>query len=290
MGNIAQQKATRGNTRNKSSNMNKTKIKGFLQKCSVAVVTGGSSGIGENFISTIQECNPDIQIFNLSRSKPSKNLAEKKLVHIPCDLTESDKIGTILPKLEEEIRKGSPSGGILLINNSGFGLYGPFHEHERERQLAMIDLNIRAMVDLTARLLPLIRTRGGGILNVASTASFQPCPRLGIYGATKAFVLSWSLALRDELKPEHIRVHVLCPGPTPTNFFKAAGFDQRPLGTGKGPSAKEVAEAGLDGLARRRALTVPGFNNKVLSAFSTYAPVTLRLKTRIAAAVLKKVR
>ena len=118
-------------------------------------------------------------------------------------------------------------GAIILINNSGFGDYGPMDLLDRDKQLNMMDLNMRAPVDLTLRLLPQLKERGGAVVNIASTAAFQPTPFMATYGSTKAFVLHWTLALTEDLKRTGVRVLAVCPGPTRSNFFRAAGLRVR---------------------------------------------------------------
>ena len=146
----------------------------------------------------------------------------------------------------------SPEGKILLINNSGFGDYGKFDQLDNDKQLNMLDLNIRAVVDLTQRLMPKLLERGGVVLNVASTAAFQPTPYLATYGATKAFVLNWSLAINEDLRGTGVRAIAVCPGPTRSNFFQRAGFETPPMGNGPGKgmmdmTAEEVVLIALRG-------------------------------------------
>ena len=125
--------------------------------------------------------------------------------------------------------ESAPEGKVLLVNNSGVGDYGRFPDLEIRKQLSMIDLNVMAVVDLSSRLLPVILPRGGTIVTIASTAAFQPTPFLATYGATKAFVRNWSLALNEDLRGIKVRTLTVCPGPTRSNFFKAAGFETLPM-------------------------------------------------------------
>lgn len=152
----------------------------------------------------------------------------------------------------------------VLVNNAGFGLNGPVLELDLERQLHMIQLNVTTLTELTGRLLPAMVDRGrGGVLNVASTAGFQPGPRMAIYYATKAYVLSFSEALGEELRGTPIRVSCLCPGPTATEFTQAAEMDDPLLFRLTSASAARVARAGLRGFRRGRPLVVPGLSNKL---------------------------
>ena len=156
----------------------------------------------------------------------------------------------------------------LLVNNAGFGLIGRFAELDARRERQMIDLNVATLSDLCRAVAPgMIKRKGGGILNVASTAAFQPGPKMAVYFATKAFVLSLSEALHEELKPHGVRVSCLCPGPTRTEFGDVAGFGGNGLFDRVAMDAPAVVKAGLDGLTKNKAVVVPGLVNK-LGAFS----------------------
>ena len=160
-----------------------------------------------------------------------------------------------------------------LINNAGFGLIGQFEELSLARQLEMIDLNVRALTNLAYVVLNDMRLRGeGAILNVASTAAFQPGPKMAVYFATKAFVLSLSEALHEELKPHGIKVSCLCPGPTRTEFGDVAGFGGNGLFDRVAMSVAEVVATGLAGLERNRAVVVPGWMNKLTAASGRFVP------------------
>lgn len=187
---------------------------------------------------------------------------------IGCDLEAPDAPELLLQAIGAE--------GIALdtlVNNAGFGLRGPFAALPADRQMAMIDLNVNALTALCRLVLPgLIERRAGGILNVASTAAFQPGPHMAVYYATKAYVLSLSEALHEEAKPWGVTVTALCPGPTATEFSSVAdlmavkAFD---LGT---MSAAEVAHAGYEGYRAGRALVIPGRRNKLLAFGSRLVP------------------
>lgn len=160
-----------------------------------------------------------------------------------------------------------------LINNAGFGLIGQFERLSLARQLEMIDLNIRALTNLTFVVLNDMRLRGeGAILNVASTAAFQPGPKMAVYFATKAFVLSFTEAVHEELKPHGINVSCLCPGPTRTEFGKVAGFGGNVAFDRVAMEAPEVVAAGLQGLEKNHAVVVPGIVNKIVAASTRFAP------------------
>jgi short-subunit dehydrogenase len=166
-----------------------------------------------------------------------------------------------------------------LINNAGFGLIGKFERLSIARQLEMIDLNVRALTNLSYVVLNDMRLRGeGAILNVASTAAFQPGPKMAVYFATKAFVLSFTEALHEELKPDGIKVSCLCPGPTRTEFGEVAGFGGNGLFERVAMEAPQVVAAGLRGLDENRAVLVPGLINKTVAASTRFAPRSLARK------------
>jgi short-subunit dehydrogenase len=150
-----------------------------------------------------------------------------------------------------------------LVNNAGFGLAGRFAQLPAERQMAMIDLNVRLLTELCRLTVPGMVERGrSGILNVASTAAFQAGPHMAVYYATKAFVLSLSEALHQELKGTGVHVTALCPGPTATEFFDVAGAANSRLAK-MGADAPSVVRAGLRGLDRNRAIVIPGLANRI---------------------------
>jgi short-subunit dehydrogenase len=259
-----------------------------LSKFGTVVVTGGSSGIGKSFIGTIGIMQPDLEFFNLSRHAPDINDSKLKLRHFPCDLAQPLQVEAVAAQLEEILNRGQPAGRILLINNSGFGSYGPFPEPNLAHQLGMIDVNMRALVQLTGLLLPVLRARGGVIMNIASTAAFQPTPWMATYGATKAFVLHWSLALDEDLRGRGVRALAVCPGPTATNFFKAAGLGAAPLPESSGETCEQVVMTSLRALAAGKSLVVSGWRNRVLAAMGARVPKPLA--ARIAAKVIARYR
>ncbi len=177
---------------------------------------------------------------------------------------------------------------MLLINNSGFGAYGCFPEPNLTHQLELLDVNIRALVELTGRLLPVLRKRGGAVMNIASTAAFQPTPFMATYGASKAFVLHWTLALAAELRGSGVQALAVCPGPTSTQFFRRAGLRQGAVEPGLSMKAEEVVEQSLRALGAGRTLVVPGWKNKAIAALGGTLPK--RWVTRLAAKAIGRYR
>jgi short-subunit dehydrogenase len=160
----------------------------------------------------------------------------------------------------------------FLVNNAGYGLLGQAAKLDRAEQLAMIDVNARALTDLSLAFVPSLERHRGGILNVASVASFLPGPGMALYHATKAYVLSFSEALHVELAPRGIRVTALCPGPVPTEFQARAGMRGDAYPALLTESAESVAAEGYRGLKNDRSVVVPGFANKVVTVLVRLLP------------------
>lgn len=227
------------------------------------LITGASWGIGEVFARKLAERGHNLLLVARSEDRLVQICSEVgraaniRAEYFAVDLTEPDaprRVFEEAQKRELEID--------LLINNAGFGSMGEFAKMEPQRELNMIDLNIRALVELTHLfLLPMRARKSGAIINVASTASFQPVPFMGTYAATKAFVLSFSEALWEENRPYGVKVMALCPGVTETHFFEASGI-QRPPGRAS-QTPEEVVEVGLRALARGRASVVSGWMNRL---------------------------
>jgi short-subunit dehydrogenase len=183
---------------------------------------------------------------------------------LPADLAEPAAPARIFSHLE--------SHGVrvdVLVNNAGFGARSDFAKTPLDRQLEMVQVNVTALTHLTGLFLPgMMARRRGGVLNVASTASFQPGPGMAVYYATKAYVLSFSEAVAEELIGTGVTVSALCPGPTDTNFTAVAGERASKLFMRAAMSAAAVAKAGHEGYRQGRFVVVPGFRNRLL-AFGT---------------------
>src|SRR5258706_3933390 len=173
----------------------------------------------------------------------------------------------------------------FLINNAGFGSMGEFTKLDLERELGMIDLNVRSLVELTHRfLVPMRERKSGSIINVASTAGFQPVPFMATYAATKAFVLSFSEALWEENRPHGVKVMALCPGVTETGFFAAAKIPKPPARIVQTPEA--VVDTALRALARGKSSVISGWSNFMMIESERLAPRSLDLQ--IAGMALRK--
>ena len=249
------------------------------------LITGASSGIGEAFARKLASLGRNV--FLVARSEEKlialcNELGRTNSVrahYLPLDLSEPD----VPAKLFAETEKRGLTID-LLINNAGFGAMGDFAQLDLARQLNMIDLNIKTLVELTHRFLqPMRERKQGAIINVASTAGFQPVPFMATYGATKAFVLSFSEALWEENRPHGVHVMALCPGVTETNFFEASRMEQPPMRVAQSP--EDVVEAALRGLSRKKGFVISGWTNFFMVEAERLVPRSLVV--RLAGRVLR---
>jgi uncharacterized protein len=231
----------------------------------VALITGASSGIGAALAHIFARNGHEVvlaarRVPQLAGIAESIRAAGHRAPHIiPCDLGRADSAECIAREMDA--RNLEPS---FLVNNAGYGLLGQAAKLDRAEQLAMIDLNCRALTDLSLRFIPSLARHHGGILNVASISGFIPGPGMSVYNASKAYVISFSVGLRRELQPKGIRVTALCPGPVPTEFQARAGITDVHYPRGFDRSAEDVARQGYKGLMRGRAVVVPGMHNKLV--------------------------
>jgi short-subunit dehydrogenase len=235
----------------------------------VALVTGASAGLGVEFARHLAKRGHRLVL--AARRKERLDELAKELGNaraVAIDLSKKDSAAKLLADIE-----ANGETVDLLVNNAGFGLIGRFAELDANRLRQMIDLNVGALTDLCRGVTPgMIERKSGAILNLASTAAFQPGPKMAVYFATKAFVLSLSEALHEELKPHGIKVSCLCPGPTRTEFGDVAGFGGNGLFDRVAMSAAQVVETGLRGLESNQAVVVAGWMNKIGAASTRFAP------------------
>lgn len=238
----------------------------------VALVTGASAGLGVEFARQLSRRGHRLVL--AARRKDRLEALATELGNsraIAIDLGEKDSAARLIEEIESAGEKVH-----VLINNAGFGLSGRFAKLDVERQRQMIDLNVGTLTDLCRSVLPtMIERRGGGILNVASTAAFQPGPGVAVYFATKAYVLSFTEALHEEVKPHGVRVSALCPGPTRTEFGEVAGFGEKGAFDRLAMDVEPVVRAGLDGLDKNKAVVVPGLINKTGAVSTRFVPRAL---------------
>jgi short-subunit dehydrogenase len=239
----------------------------------VALITGASAGIGYELAKIFAGNGHRVALVARRLDRLSALADEivraggKEPLIIACDLQHieaGDVISAALLSADVEAE--------YLVNNAGFGLMGEWLQLDRAEQLGMIDVNVRALTDLSLRFADSLARHRGGILNVASLAGFLPGPRMAVYYATKAYVLSFSEALFCELAPRGVRVTALCPGPVPTEFQERAGIvpglDSRVLNI----SAANVALAGYRGLMAGKRLVLPGIGMKVIPFMLRFVP------------------
>lgn len=235
----------------------------------VALVTGASAGLGVEFARRLSERGYRL-VLAARRKERLEQLAGElgNARSVAIDLSKSNAAAKLMADIE-----ANGETVDLLVNNAGFGLIGRFAELDPKRERQMIDLNVGTLADLCRAVAPaMIERKSGGILNVASTAAFQPGPNMAVYFATKAFVLSLSEALHEELKPHGVKVSCLCPGPTRTEFGEVAGFGGSGMFEKVAMNAAEAVEAGLKGLDANDAVVVPGWINKLGAVSGRFAP------------------
>ena len=238
-----------------------------MNEQNVALITGASGGIGESFARALAAKGRDLVIVARSEEKLRQLASELRSAHgvrievIPSDLSTREAAESLAAQLKQ---RNLPID--LLVNNAGFGARGEFWKLSLDRQSEMVRLNVFALVELTYLLLPgMIERNRGGVINVSSTASFQPLPYTTTYAATKAFVTSFSMGLAEELKPYGVRVVTLCPGGTRTNFFEAGHYGVRNIPGGM-QSPDAVVQAALAAFGHGGGLVIPRVINK-LSVF-----------------------
>src|SRR6185369_9801817 len=251
----------------------------------VTLITGASSGIGEAFARKLAARGHNLLLVSRTEEKLMMVCNEVGRSHniraeyFAVDLSKAD----AAQRLFEETQKRELEID-LLINNAGFGSMGDFAKLDLDRELNMIDLNIRSLVELTHRFIqPMRERKSGAIMNVASTAGIQAVPFMATYAATKAFVLSFSEALWEENRTCGIKVMALCPGVTETNFFEASRGEKPPARASQTP--EEVVDTALRGLARGKSHVISGWVNRVMTESERLAPRSL--VTRMAGRMMR---
>jgi short-subunit dehydrogenase len=245
----------------------------------VTLITGASAGIGAE-LAQVFAANGHELVLVARREQLLAQLADRiaatgapRPLVLRADVARIDAVARIGEALA--------ANGLepdIVVNNAGFGLVGQADTLDRGAQLAMIDLNVRALTDLSLAFLETLERRRGGILNVASVAGFMPGPGMAVYYASKAYVLSFSQALHQELARKGVRVTTLCPGPVPTEFFARAGIKAATYPRLASRSARRVAQDGYRGLKEGRRLVVPGFPNQLAALLLPLLPRPLVLR------------
>jgi hypothetical protein len=250
----------------------------FEYRGRIALVTGASSGIGTAFVHALAAKGMNVILVARSVDRMrglAQDVAAKHRVQaevIAADLA-SDQAA-------EAVRREVEGRGLtvdLLVNNAGFATHGFFEEIPARRDHEEIMVNIAAVVGLTHAFLPPMLSRGGGgVINIASTAAFQPIPFMAVYAASKAFLVSFSLALAEECRDRHVRVLALCPGPTDTQFFDIAQAKEAAVGRLR--SAEQVVVTGLNALEKGRDFAVDGLGNAISGFMARMLPASFTAK------------
>ncbi len=243
------------------------------------VVTGSSMGIGEAFARELDARGAKLVL--VARSKDKLQALAARLQSAQVIAEDLAKPGAAQRVFEEVTRRGLDVD--VLINNAGFGEHGPFLDVSLETQREQIQLNIGALVELTHVFLPMIERRRGGVIQVASMAAYQPTPYFAVYGATKAFVLSFGEALWAEYKDRGVRVVTVSPGATDTQFFARSG--DAASGGFKRAAPEGVVRIGFEAFQKNQPSVIHGFTNKLATFVSRLLPRALvaKLMAQIAA-------
>jgi short-subunit dehydrogenase len=240
-----------------------------------ALITGASAGIGLELARLFARRRHDV-VLVARREERLREIADQIAAEsevtthvVGCDLAGDG----AARRLYDEVRARAIEVEYL-VNNAGFGTFGPFHETDVNETMDLVRLNVGALTELTALYLPEMVVRGSGrVLNVASAAAFQPGPLMATYYASKAYVLHLSEALHEELEGKGVTVTALCPGPVRTEFHQVAGMESSGLVLNKRLiSVEEVAQAGYEAMMRGRAMEVPGLATKLLAFGVRFAP------------------
>jgi short-subunit dehydrogenase len=242
------------------------------------LVTGASSGIGAEIAGLLAARGLGVTLVARSKAKLEElagQLASRYGVRtevIVADLTDEDSRSAIASGLEARSLAVN-----VLVNNAGFSTMGPVYRSDPTKELAMVRTDVEAVVHLCSLFLPgMVERRSGAVLNVSSTAAFQPLPGQAAYGASKAFVLSYSHALRGELRSTGVTVTTLCPGPVETGFSAAAGISDAEAAAALPKMmwipAVEVAKAAVSGMDANKAVVIPGAANRISAAAAWLSP------------------
>jgi hypothetical protein len=239
-----------------------------------ALITGASGGIGLELARVFAEQGYALVLVARNRQRLEEIAVDLKPTPVQVYAKDLTLVGA-----SEGVLREVPKVDVL-VNNAGYGVYGPFSTTPIEEELGMLQLNMTALVVLTKLYLPgMLAARNGKILNVASTAAFQPGPLMALYYASKAFVLSFSEAIANELQGTGVSVTALCPGPTATGFQARTGLEKsRLFQRMKVMDARTVAEAGYRGLMAGKPVVIPGLMNKLLVQSVRFSPRALVTK------------
>lgn len=244
------------------------------------LITGASSGIGKEFAREFAKNGYNLLLV-ARREELLKSLKEELSEEFDCNVEILAKDVCEDPKGVYDYCVENDLKVSVLVNNAGFGDYGKFMESDLDKYMEMIELNNKALVALTYYFLKDMKADGyGHVINVGSVASFMPGPYMAVYYATKAFVMSFSLALREELKNDNIHVSVLCPAPTKTDFWKVANGETTSVYDNLfARTALDAARTGYDMFIKNKAFAIDGIAYKVMIGIVRYMPLELAART-----------
>jgi len=258
-----------------------------MKQAGSALITGASSGIGLDLARLFARDRHDVVLVARSEGKLRQLAEELKREHgIAAEVIIAD---LSRPDAAKEVWSTVVEKGIVidtLVNNAGYGLTGPFVENDLKTELEMIQVNVVALTHLTKLVLPsMVARKSGRILNLASTAGFQAGPLMAVYYATKAYVLSFSEAIADELRGTGVTVTTLCPGPTDTGFANVSNMTHSRLFTISRPmTSEDVARIGYEAMKKGKGLVITGMRNKLLVQSNRITP------RRIVTAVVRRLQ
>lgn len=254
-----------------------------------ALITGASKGIGKSIALLLAKAGYNLLLVARSASALEELSSEiQREYQVEVSYLAIDLSDPVASEMVSKWCSSKTSALTILVNNAGFGLWGPFADLRLAEQMNMLHLNVSTVIELSHHLLPLLKQQKQSyILNVASTAAYQALPTLSIYAATKTFVLNFSRAIRYELRDSSVSVSCLSPGPTDTAFASRAGLDVfADLAEKFNMTPEAVAQAGLKGMFSKKAEIIPGFTNKVSSFFARHMPKAV--VERVGAGLYKK--
>lgn len=246
-----------------------------------AVITGASGGIGLELAACFAADGYDLVLVARSADALTKAASELSKAHgikaiaLPMDLAKPGAASKLKTELE-----GKGMGCDVLVNNAGFGMIGPFAEADEARLMQLIDLNIRGLTELTRTFLPaMVKAKRGGIMNIASSAAFMPGPFMAAYYASKAYVLSLTEALWEEVRGTGVRITAICPGPVATGFQDAAKMqDAKLLKMARPMSAKRCAQISYRAFREGKRVEIPGLMTKMMVGATRMTPTSMGLK------------
>ncbi|KPV43566.1 SDR family NAD(P)-dependent oxidoreductase [Alicyclobacillus ferrooxydans] len=237
-----------------------------------ALITGASSGIGDAYAQVFAENGYDLVITGrnpLPLHRLASRLQEKHNVAVKVVVKDLAHLEQVYSLYDETISEQID----VVVNNAGFGQYGYFYNTDLQTELDMITVNVSAVTILTKLYLQLmVRRNFGTIINVSSTAAFQPVPLMNVYGATKSYVLSLTEAIASELEGTAVHVMAVCPGSTESNFHKRAGSERSSKDRTQLMTARQVADITYDAMLKRKRIVIPGFTNQFVAQAHRFLP------------------